>query len=220
MTEKIDSPSDPKIDYNLAAELLVTAHSLYQELAKIQDSEKLQQQKSMVISLLLASLGSPGIEHLTEALRKLNLLASLEKPEIPILADKQINPDEWEWPMDNIQHTKVVSELKDITKNHNLVDLIQANLRSLGENAAYHDAKHKVLEHFLKGKRAAAGAFHTDGKTLYSYALPLAEKKDSNVFHLPGMSQSHSRTTSKHQNFARTYLPHGAIRGLPHGAYY
>ena len=64
----------------------------------------------------------------------------------------------------------------------------------------------KVVRMFSRGRRAAAGALHTDGHSLWSYDLKIAEKTLAGVvvadFTSPG-GHFVSQTTSKHVNLAK-----------------
>lgn len=64
----------------------------------------------------------------------------------------------------------------------------------------------KVVSLFSRGQRGAAGALRTDGRSLYSYDLKIAEKTLAGVvvadFTSPG-GQFVSQTTSKHVGLAK-----------------
>jgi len=63
-----------------------------------------------------------------------------------------------------------------------------------------------VVRAFSRGQRGAAGALHTDGRSLYSYDLKIAEKTLGGIvvadFTSPG-GHFVSMTTSKHVGLAK-----------------
>tara|TARA_R100000008_G_scaffold70097_1_gene47608 strand:+ start:356 stop:628 length:273 start_codon:yes stop_codon:yes gene_type:complete len=64
----------------------------------------------------------------------------------------------------------------------------------------------EVIRAFAWGKRAAAGNLYTDGRSLWSYDLKIAQRTPEGVivgdFTSPG-GQFHSMTTSKHVGMAK-----------------
>ena len=64
----------------------------------------------------------------------------------------------------------------------------------------------EVIRAFAWGKRAAAGNLYTDGRSLWSYNLKIAQRTPEGIvvgnFTSPG-GQFHSMTTSKHVGMAK-----------------
>ena len=64
----------------------------------------------------------------------------------------------------------------------------------------------QVIRHFAAGRRAAAGNLQTDGRSLWSYNLKIAQRTDEGIvvgdFTAPG-GDFHSMTTSKHVGMAK-----------------
>jgi Cu/Zn superoxide dismutase len=64
----------------------------------------------------------------------------------------------------------------------------------------------EVIRAFAWGKRAAAGNLQTDGRSLWSYNLKIAQRTPEGIvvgnFTSPG-GQFHSMTTSKHVGMAK-----------------
>lgn len=63
--------------------------------------------------------------------------------------------------------------------------------------------RRRVARSFLNGRHDRAGAFWTDGTTLYSYSLPLVMLEEGKAVALPGLWEKNSVTTSGHQSTAR-----------------
>lgn len=64
----------------------------------------------------------------------------------------------------------------------------------------------KVVSLFSRGQRARAGALRTDGRSLWSYDLKIAEKTRAGVVvadYTSGGGQFVSQTTSKHVGLAK-----------------
>ena len=64
----------------------------------------------------------------------------------------------------------------------------------------------QVVRHFAAGRRAAAGNLQTDGRSLWSYDLKIAQRTPEGVvvgdFTAPG-GDFHSVTTSRHVSMAK-----------------
>ena len=64
----------------------------------------------------------------------------------------------------------------------------------------------QVVRHFTAGRRAAAGNLQTDGRSLWSYDLKIAQRTPEGIvvgdFTAPG-GDFHSVTTSRHVSMAK-----------------
>lgn len=62
------------------------------------------------------------------------------------------------------------------------------------------DTKQAVISAFLRGEKANAGEFKSDGTTLFTYAVPIAKRSPEGVreWVLPTPYRSPSVTTTRH----------------------
>lgn len=70
----------------------------------------------------------------------------------------------------------------------------------------------RIMDAFLVGRAASDRAIHTDGHTVWSYDMPIAQRTDAGI-ECVGLRQAPTMTTKMHVSSAQAYL---ALAGYPY----